>query len=73
MSAAPRRHAPIRGEGRVVSLSDEGGVNRRDPRAHQRLARLGNPFVYRGHDLKRFSGSSEPVQCDGSDWKCVTA
>jgi dihydroorotate dehydrogenase electron transfer subunit len=29
MSAAARRHAPIRGEGRVVSLSDEGGVNRR--------------------------------------------
>ena len=29
MSAAPRRHAPIRGEGRVVSLADEGGVNRR--------------------------------------------
>lgn len=29
MSAAPRRHAPIRGEGRVMSLADEGDVNRR--------------------------------------------
>lgn len=29
MSPGPRRHAPIRGEGRVVSLADEGGVNRR--------------------------------------------
>jgi dihydroorotate dehydrogenase electron transfer subunit len=29
MTAAPRRQAPIRGEGRVVSLADEGGVNRR--------------------------------------------
>ncbi len=28
-SVAPRREVPIRGLGRVVSLSDEGGVNRR--------------------------------------------
>ncbi len=29
MSVAPRHHAPIRGEGRVMSLADEGDVNRR--------------------------------------------
>jgi len=29
LARAPRRHAPIRGAGRVVSLADEGGVNRR--------------------------------------------
>src|SRR5262245_14000296 len=29
MSAALRLRVPIRGEGRVASLSDEGGVNRR--------------------------------------------
>ena len=29
MSPGFRRHVPIRGTGRVVSLADEGGVNRR--------------------------------------------
>jgi dihydroorotate dehydrogenase electron transfer subunit len=67
---APRRHAPIRGEGRVVSLADEGGVNRRLVLAVPRWPGH-EPVSSRCCRRARAARRRAPTRCCRARWRCT--